>query len=103
MIIEEKQRIAGEIITALRNYFIHQVNVLYEQFIFNSKIQKPGETIDQFVMWFNQLSESCKFGTLQDQIIRDGNVIGTTNEAGRECPLRECPLPDLNCTIVRST
>ena len=38
-VTEEKRRISGEIITALRNYFIPQRNVSYERFIFNSATQ----------------------------------------------------------------
>ena len=96
---EEKRKFPEEIITALRNYFIPQRNVLYERFIFNSTSQQPGETIDQFVMRLRQLSESCEFSTLQDQLIRDRIVIGTTDEAGRKRLLRERPVPDLNRTV----
>ena len=97
---EENRRVPEEIIMELRNYFIPRWNVLYERFIYSTS-QQPGKTIDQFVMRLHQLSKSCKFGTLQDQLAWDRIVIGTTDEAGRQCPLQECPVPDLNHTVNR--
>ena len=60
---------------------------------------KTIETIDQFVMRLRHLSETCEFGALQDQLIRDRIIIGITDEAGIEHLLRERPVPDLNHTI----
>ena len=94
--LEETDRKNPEkIIVALREYFVPQRNVLYERFVFNTAKQKPGETVDAFVMRLRQLSESCEFGALQDDLIRDRLVIGTTDEMGRERLLRERPVPNL--------
>lgn len=87
------------IIEVLKTYFIPQRNVLYERFMFNSAIQKPGEVIDEFVLRLRQLAESCEFEQLKDSLIRDRIVIGTTDEGGRERLLRERPVPDLNRAI----
>ena len=73
-ISEANRKIPEEVIKALRDYFIPQRNVLYERFVFNSTTQKPGETIDQFVIRLRQLAESCEFGDLRDQLIRCLNI-----------------------------
>ena len=73
--------------------------MLYERFVFNTTNQKPGETIYVFSMRLRHLAESCEFGQLQDDLIRDRIVIGTTDEPGRERLLRERPVPDLNRVI----
>ena len=98
-ITEAERKIPEEVIKGLRDYFVPQRNILYERFVFNSTAQKPGETIDQFVMRLRQLAESCEFGDLRDQLIRDRIVIGTTDEIGRERLLRERPVPDLEKAI----
>ena len=46
----EARKKPDAIIKALRTYFLPQRNVLYERFLFNSAIQKIGETTDQFVL-----------------------------------------------------
>ena len=95
---EDKKK-PDKIIEALREYFIPQRNILYERFVFNTTTQKPGESIDVFSLRLRQLAESCDFGQLKDQLIRDRIVIGTTDDLGRERILRERPVPDLNRVI----
>ena len=65
----EARKKPNAIIKALRTYFLPQHNVLYERFLFNSAVQKAGETIDQFVLRLCQLSDTCEFGTLKDSLI----------------------------------
>ena len=54
----------AKIVQELKKHFIPQRNVLYERFVFNSAVQKPGETIDEYVVRLRQMAESCEFGTL---------------------------------------
>ena len=88
-----------KIAKALHDYFVPQRNVLYERFIFNTTKQKPGETIDPFSMRLRQLAVSCEFGQIEDELIRDRIVIGTTDAGSRERLLRERPVPDVNRVI----
>ena len=83
-VTEETRKKPDPIIKALRTYFLPQRNVLYERFLFNSAVQKAGETVDQFVLRLRQLADTCEFDTLKDSLIRDRLVIGTKDEAGRE-------------------
>ena len=85
----------AKIVQELKKHFIPQRNVLYERFVFNSAVQKPGETIDEYVVRLRQMADSCEFGTLKDSLIRDRIVIGTTDEGGRERLLRERLVPNL--------
>ena len=93
----------AKIVQELKKHFIPQRNVLYERFVFNSAVQKPGETIDEYVVRLRQMAESCEFGMLEDSLIRDRIVIGTTDEGGRERLLRERPLPNLEKAIESHT
>ena len=65
--------------------------MLYERFVFNSAVQKAGESIDEFVLRLRKLADTCEFGELKDSLIRDHLVIGTTDEGGCERLLRERP------------
>ena len=89
----------SKIVQELKKHFIPQRNVLYERFLFNSAVQKPGETIDEYVVRFRHMADSCEFGMLKDSLIRDRIVIGTTDEGCRERSLRERPVPNLEKAI----
>ena len=93
------QKDPARIVQKLKKHFIPQRNVLYERFAFNSAVQKPGETIDEYVVCLRHMAESCEFGTLKDSLIRDRIVIGTTDDGGRERLLRERPVPNLEKAI----
>ena len=80
----EDKKDPSKIVQELKKHFFPQRNVLYERFVFNSAVQKPGETINEYVVRLRQMAESCEFGTLKDSLIRDRIVIGTTDEGGRE-------------------
>ena len=82
------KRNSDRIIEELRKYFGPQRNILYERFLFNSAVQKPNETVDEFVLRLRQLAESCEFEALKDSLIRDRIVIGTADEGCRERLLR---------------
>ena len=72
---------------------------LYKRFVFNSAVEKPGETIDKYVVCLRQMAESCEFGALKDLMIRDRIVIGTTDKGSHERLLRERPIPNLEKAI----
>ena len=79
-------------LTALENYFKTQCNVLYEHYVFNSHVSTiPGSqlTATSRVYGNLHLPSSCEFGSLTDELIRDGSVIdlidwGTKGELLRE-------------------
>ena len=68
-------------------------NVPFERYVFNSRFQKSGETIDEYVNQLRLLAESCEFGSLKDSLIRDMVIFGCNDERLKESMLRE---PDLS-------
>ena len=68
-------------------------NIPFERYVFNSRIQKTGESIDEYVNQLRQLAESCEFGSLKDSLIRDMVIFGCNDERLKESMLRE---PDLS-------
>ena len=51
-------------------------NVIFERAKFNLRGQQDGESVDKFITDLYCLAEYCEFGTLRDDILRDGIVVG---------------------------
>ncbi|GFO09725.1 polyprotein [Plakobranchus ocellatus] len=77
------------IIDAFDNYCKPKENITVERYKFNSRNQTRTETFDQYVTDLKKLAKTCKFGTLQDELIRDKIVCGIANEKIKERLLRE--------------
>ena len=78
---------------ALQAYFKPKRNVVYERYIFWSAHQGQNEQIDTYVTRLRHLAQSCEFGNMTDQFIRDRIVLGTNDSAARARMFRE---QDLN-------
>lgn len=60
-------------------YFNPKRNVIFERFKFNSRVQRQGETIENFITELHALAENCEYGELKEQLIRDRIVVGMLN------------------------
>ncbi|KAK0131436.1 hypothetical protein N1851_033838 [Merluccius polli] len=58
------------------DYFIPKKNVIYERAKFNKRVQQPSETVDVFLTSLYALAESCEYGQLHDELLRDRLVVG---------------------------
>lgn len=58
------------------DFFIPKRNIIFERFKFNSRVQKPDETIDSFITDLHTLADNCEYGNLKDDLIRDRVVVG---------------------------
>ena len=63
------------------HHFVVKHNVIFERSKFNRRIQGPNEPVDTFITSLHTLAETCKYGTLQDELIRDRLVIGLRDVA----------------------
>ena len=70
-------------------YFKPTRNVVYERYVFGKCDQGSDESIDQYVTRLRHLSNSCDFGELTDEFLRDRIVLGTSSIAAREKLFRE--------------
>lgn len=57
-------------------YFSPKKNTIFERYKFNSRTQQSEENVDSFITALHMLAESCEYGTLKDELIRDRIVIG---------------------------
>ena len=63
-------------------------NVTIERYRFNTRSQASGETIDQYVTELRLIAKNCKFGNLENELIRDRIVCGTVSDDVRQRLLR---------------
>lgn len=68
---------------AFENFCVGQVNVTYERYMFNRRMQENGERFDVFLGDVRRLARSCAFGGVEESMIRDRLVVGIRDDATR--------------------
>ncbi|KAM4771141.1 LOW QUALITY PROTEIN: uncharacterized protein WCC33_002970 [Rhinophrynus dorsalis] len=87
------------VIDTFEEYCITKRNVTYERHKFFTCMQKPGESIDQYVTELRNCSKTCEFGELTNSLIKDRTVCGIPDNGLKERLLREQDL-DLEKALV---
>ena len=64
-------------------------NVVVERHLFNSRSQKPSESVESFVSDLRKKAANCEYGTLVNDLLRDRIVCGCHNEEARTQMLKE--------------
>lgn len=62
-------------------FFQVRRNVIFERARFNRRCQLPGETAEQYIMALYTLVETCNYGALESEMIRDRLVVGIRDSA----------------------
>ena len=62
-------------------YFNVRRNVIFERARFNRRNQLPGETIEQYITVLYTLIETCEYGELKEELLRDRIVVGIRDMA----------------------
>ncbi|KAK6493915.1 hypothetical protein HHUSO_G330 [Huso huso] len=57
-------------------YFVPKRNIIHERARFHQRVQKQGETIEEYIRSLYELAETCAFGDAKSESIRDRLVIG---------------------------
>ena len=57
-------------------FFQVRKNVIFERAKFNRRIQKEGESAEQYITALYSLVETCEYGTLKEEMLRDRIVMG---------------------------
>ncbi|OCT95534.1 hypothetical protein XELAEV_18013221mg [Xenopus laevis] len=71
------------------NYCTPKENETYGRCIFNSRVQSPIESIEEYITDLKLKSRTCNFAQLRDSLIRDRLVIGCNDQKVQERFLRE--------------
>lgn len=86
---DEERTDPDKILGKFKEYCDPRKNVVYERYIFFSRDQHEGENIDHFITDLKKLSLNCEFGDLQEDLIRDRIVCGTTSSTLKQRMLRD--------------
>ena len=92
----EKGRI-DKVLELWNNYCVGKTNTIYECYKFNNRSQEPGETIDANATAVRTLTDTCSFGNLKEEMIRDRLVCGISDNALRKKLLQESQLTLEEC------
>jgi predicted aspartyl protease len=57
-------------------HFVIKKNVIFERAQFNKRKQDIGESTETFITALHKLAETCEFGALREELIRDRVVVG---------------------------
>ena len=77
----EERRVYDTVLEKLDGFFKVRRNVIFERARFNRRNQLEGETAEQYIMELYRLAESCNYGDLKDEMIRDRLVVGIRDAA----------------------
>ena len=75
-ITAELRRNYDDVITRFQDFFKVCRNVIFERARFNRRAKQEGETAEQYIMELYRLADTCNYGDLRDEMIRDRLVVG---------------------------
>ena len=75
-ITTEERKVFDEVVKAFDFFFQIRVNIILERAEFNRCYQKEGEKADEYIAALYNLVKTCKYGELQEEMLRDRLVVG---------------------------
>ena len=73
---EEDAKKYSVVIGKFNTHFSKRHNVIYDRAKFNSRSQREGESVEDFIYHVNALADHCGYGQLRDEMVRDRIVVG---------------------------
>lgn len=74
----------ADCVTLLAGHFAAPQSVILRRILFRQRRQRPGESVHQYVADLRGMASLCKFGALQDEMIRDQLAEHTNSPRIRE-------------------
>lgn len=87
------------VLTKFCQYCNPRKNTVMERYTFWEKVQKEGESIDQFVTSLKNHAKNCDFGDQKDFMIRDRIIFGVRDARLKERLLRDSADPKLERVV----
>ena len=79
----EDRKKLDPILAAFEAFCVGAVNVTYERYVFNRRVQESGERFETFLGDVRRLARSCEFAAVEESMIRDRIVVGIRDETTR--------------------
>ena len=96
-ITEEERKVYATVLGKFDIFFQVRKNVIFKRARFNRRPQLEGEMAEQYIAVLYNLTDSCNFGALKGEIIRDRLVVGI-----RDSSLSECLQLDANLMLEKA-
>ena len=84
---DEKKNLAkilAKILELRESYCLGKTNVIHERYRFNNRDQEASESIDNYASNLRSLADTCNFGALKDETIRERIVCGVGDSSLRK-------------------
>ena len=86
---DEDSKKLDPVLQAFENYCSPRKNALFDRFLFWKRVQKEGESVEQFVTDLKKMVKNCEYIEPADSMVRDCLVFGIRNLKMQERMLRE--------------
>ena len=80
-IAEDKRKDYQEVMAKFDAFFGVRRNVIFERACFNRWAQRADESVEQYIAALYRLIETCDYGDLTDEMLRDRLVVGIRDTA----------------------
>jgi len=80
----DHKRTLKNVISDFDKHFQPVKNIIYERMMFNQIVQKPTQTIHQFITELQSQAGNCEFGVMTGELVRDRIVVGARDQKLRE-------------------
>ena len=80
---DEKNNLA-KILELRESYCLGKTNIIHKRYGFNNRDQEAGESIDTYASNLRSLADTCNFGALKDEMIRERIVCGVRDSSLRK-------------------
>jgi hypothetical protein len=78
---DDERKSYASVLAKFDAYFKVRKNVIFERARFNRRNQQEGESIEEYITALYALVQSCDYGTLQEQLLRDRIIVGIRDTA----------------------
>ena len=73
---EDDRKDFDSVLGKFDDFFKVRRNIIFERARFNRRSQKERETAEKYIMELYRLSETCEYGDMSDDMIRDRLIVG---------------------------
>ena len=92
-ISEDDRKKYDSVLLQFDKFFKVRRNVIFERAVLNRRNQQQGESVEQYIVELYKLAETCEYGTMTPELIRDRLIVGILDS---ELSERLQLIPDLS-------
>ncbi|XP_077863977.1 uncharacterized protein LOC144349037, partial [Saccoglossus kowalevskii] len=89
----------ADLVKLVKAHYTPKPSEIVERYKFNSRVRKPGESVQSYMAELRRLSEHCNFGTTLETMLRDRLVCGINDQTTQRKLLMETTLSLENALI----